>query len=215
MSSGVPRGPSASCWKVAVKIALQHARVERDPAAAAVGQAHGSDPLVLQPPRRERDRAHGQRWHQCVQVEVAGQVDPHDARQRLHGAQRRVEVLRGEARQDDRGRGFAPRGRALPGPGRVPGPRHCRPARHSVPVRCHPRRCAPAPARLPRPWVVRLRCPAGSACPCRRPAVATAWARSARWRAGTPRRPHSARAGVRPRPRARPRTFRSMNTMRS
>jgi hypothetical protein len=74
------------------------------------GQAHGSDPLVFQPPRRERDRAHGQRWHQCVQVEVAGQVDPHDARQRLHGAQRRVEVLRGEARQDDRDRGFAPRG---------------------------------------------------------------------------------------------------------
>src|SRR3546814_858837 len=30
------------------EIALQHARVERDPAAAAVGQTHGGDPLVFQ-----------------------------------------------------------------------------------------------------------------------------------------------------------------------
>ena len=90
------------------EIALQHARVERDPAAAAVGQAHGRDPLVFQTPRRERDRAHRQRRHQRAEVEVTAQVHPHDARQRLHSAQRRVEVLRGEARQDDRNRGFAP-----------------------------------------------------------------------------------------------------------
>jgi hypothetical protein len=51
----------------------------------------------------------GKRRHQRAEVEVAAQVDPHDARQRLHGAQRRVEVLRGEARQHDGDRGFAPR----------------------------------------------------------------------------------------------------------
>jgi hypothetical protein len=91
------------------EIALQHTRIKRDPAGAGVGQAHGRHPLVFQTPRRERECAHGQCRHQRAEVHVAAQVDAHDARQRLHGAQRRVKVLRGEAGQHDGDRGFAPR----------------------------------------------------------------------------------------------------------
>ena len=133
----------------------------------------------------------GQRRHQRAEVEVAAQVDPHDARQRLPrcAAARRGSAQRSASARP--GMGFAPRVRVPAWSwARAGAHRHRQADRHSAPGQCCcPRRCAPAPARLRCPWAVPPRCRAGSARPCRRPAIAAAWARSARWRAGIPAPP--------------------------
>ena len=90
------------------EVPLQGARVEVEPARRGIGESHGGHPLVFQAPRGQCPRVHRQRRQQGVQREAAPQVYAPDAGDRLDGAQRRVQVLCGMARQHDRYRRFAP-----------------------------------------------------------------------------------------------------------
>jgi len=90
------------------EVPLQSARVEVEPARGGVGESHGRHPLVFQAPRGQCPRVHRQRRQQGVQRKAAAQVHAPDAGDRLDGAQWRVQVLCGMARQHDRYRRFAP-----------------------------------------------------------------------------------------------------------
>ena len=74
-----------------------------------MGQPHGGDPLIFQPPCRQCLGTYRQGRQQGIQRQVAAQVHTHDARYGFHGAQRCVQALGCVAGQHHRHRGFAPR----------------------------------------------------------------------------------------------------------